>query len=157
MIEAVVARLKVEEGFRATTYRDSLGKETVGYGTLLPLTDEERASLGDDRDLALVGVTEPEGEGFLRGRLRTEAEGFIGLWPPYHSQPFAVRVELIDASYQLGATGLRGLHDMLGFLEAGEYEAAAEDVLGTLWAEQTPARADSAAAVFRRVAALSPL
>ena len=153
VLDAVTERLKVEEGFRSTTYLDNLGNETIGYGTLLPLTDAERASLGDDRDLASAGITETEGESFLRGRLRADAEEFIGLWPPYGGQPFEVRVELVDAAYQLGAHGLRQFHAMLGFLAAGDYEAAADDVLQTLWAEQTPARTDSAAAVFRRVAA----
>ena len=153
VLDVVVSRLKTEEGFRSHQYNDSEGNPTIGYGTLLPLLPHEIEHLGDDRDLARVGITAAEAEWFLRGRLERNAKGFIDRWPPYESQPFAVQVVLIDATYQLGAEGLLRLDDMLGFLAAGDYAAAAEDVLQTLWAEQTPARADSAAAVFRRVAA----
>ena len=149
-VEAVVTRLEAEEGLRLIPYDDSLGFPTICYGTKLPLTPSEREYIGVDRDLA-GGLTEAECGWLLRGRLQQEAGRFIAMWPPFHAQPFAVQVELVDASYQLGARGLRLFDAMLGFLEAGEYELAADDVLGTLWAEQTPARAEAAAAVFRSV------
>ena len=149
-VEAVVERLKAAEGLRLTPYDDSLGNSTICYGTKLPLTAAERAYIGVDRDLA-DGLTEPECDWLLRGRVQPNADDFIGRWPPYAEQPYAVQVELVDAAYQLGGAGLASFHDMLGFLQAGDYESAAQDVLRTLWGRQTPARAETAAAAFRSV------
>ena len=150
-VEAVIGRLKVQEGLRLRPYRDSKDFLTICYGTRLPLTVAERAHVGVDRDLR-DGLTEPECEWLLRGRVRINADAFTGRWRPYELQPFDVQVVLIDAAYQLGPTGLLAFETMLFLLSVGDYDAAAADLLRTKWASDTPARADSAAAVFRRVA-----
>ena len=41
----LVERLKTEEAFRANPYQDTLGHETIGYGTKLPITEAEGAWL----------------------------------------------------------------------------------------------------------------
>ena len=52
-MEQTLARLKVEEGFRAKPYPDSRGVMTIGYGT----------NIGE-------GITRREGEYLLRERVR---------------------------------------------------------------------------------------
>ena len=150
VLDAVIRRLKHEEGFRRFQYNDSRDNPTIGYGTLLPLRPHELAHLGN-RDLVREGIMEAEADWLLRGRLRGNANAFVRRWSPYHAQPFAVQVVLVDGSYQLGAAGLYRLENMLGFLAVGNYEAAAENVLETAWARETPARAEAAAAAFRAV------
>ena len=147
-VDAVVPRLKREEGLSRVPYYDSLGFLTICYGIRLPLTVAELEHVGADRDLSL-GLTETECDWLLRGRVRTNADDFVSRWPPYGDQPFGVQVALVDLAYELGPAGLARFDAMLGFLEARNYEAAARDVLGTLLDREAPVRAEAAAAAFR--------
>ena len=134
-IELAAARLRTEEGFEAHTYRDTRGRLTIGYGTNLS-----------------EGITEPEGAFLLDSRLRTRVDTFRTLWPPLDDMPLEVRVELADMAYQLGPTKLDGFERMLGHLERGEWNAAADEALASAWHRETPARAEAGAAVFRALA-----
>ena len=147
-LEGVVTRLKVEEGLVLIPYDDTLGNPTIGYGTLLPLTDMEWAYLGSDRDPA-DGITEPEADWLLRERLRQHEDEFRARWTPYEAQPRGVQAALLDAMYQLGVEGLLAFGGTLGALEAGDYETAAQHVEASLWASETPARAAQVADAFR--------
>ena len=73
-------------------------------------------------------------------------------WPPYADQPLTVRVALADMAYELGDTGLAAFHTMLRLLEQGDYTAAADDALQTLWAREVPNRARRVTDLFRSAA-----
>ena len=131
-IESRIARLKLEEGFSDTVYVDTEGFDTLGYGTRLP-------------------INEYEAEWLLRERFRDAREQFRRCWPPFDNLPAELQAALNDAAYQLGADGLCGFHATLSYIEHGDYAAAADDVLGTVWAEETPARAQALADLLRSV------
>ena len=128
------SKIKLEEGFRSESYRDKLGILTIGYGTNLT-----------------NGITEKEGDFLLRERFFGDRSRFVELWPPYTGQPLAVRVQLADMAYQLGPVGASEFGATLRALEMCDYETAARHVLASLWARQTPRRADITAEVFRMV------
>ena len=132
VIAAVTARLQLEEGFRAHTYDDSVGVLTIGYGTNLA-----------------QGITEQQGACLLRLAATADLQTFATLWPPYGAMPFPVQVELADMAYQLGPGRAHGFAKMLEHLAAGEWDAAADEALASKWNDETPARAERAAAVFR--------
>ena len=132
VIAAVTARLMEEEGFRPHTYTDSVGVPTIGYGTNLE-----------------AGITEPQGACLLRLAAESNLQTFASLWPPYGAMPLPVQVELADMAYQLGPGRTHGFAKMLGHLAAGEWDAAADEALASKWNDETPARAERAAAVFR--------
>ena len=132
--EVKISQIKNEEGFRSEPYRDKLGVLTVGYGT----------------DLA-NGISEKEGDFLLRERFFGNRDSFVALWPPYMEQPIEVQVQLADMAYQLGPVGASEFRATLNALEMCDYETAARHVLASLWARQTPRRADITAAVFRGV------
>ena len=132
--EVKIKQLKFEEGFRSKPYKDQLGVLTVGYGTNLS-----------------NGISEKEGDFLLRERFFGDRDTFAGLWPPYTEQPIEVRVQLADMAYQLGPIGASEFGATLRALEMCDYETAAQHVLASLWARQTPRRANITAAVFRRV------
>jgi lysozyme len=48
---------------------------------------------------------------------------------------------LIDMSYQLGVTGVLRFTKMWSAIAAGHFKTAAAEMLDSLWARQTPARA----------------
>ena len=132
--EAKIKQIKNEEGFRSEPYRDQLGVLTVGYGTNLA-----------------QGITEKEGDFLLRERFFGDRDSFAALWPPYVGQPIEVRVQLADMAYQLGPVGASRFGATLRALEICDYETAARHVLASLWARQTPRRANITAEVFRGV------
>ena len=151
-IDIVVERLKREEGLRLEAYRDSEGVLTIGYGFNLevPMDAVERGYL-DGHDPA-DGVTQEQAEWLLRHRAERAIADFQGRWPPYADQPFPVRVALADMAYELGDTGLAEFHTMLRLLEQGDYAAAADDALQTLWAREVPNRARRVTDLFRSAA-----
>ena len=55
--EANIARIKIEEGFRGEVYDDTRGFATIGFGTLLPITENEAEWLLRHR-LGLIAVAE---------------------------------------------------------------------------------------------------
>ena len=132
VIAAVMTRLMQEEGFRAHAYRDSAGVLTIGYGTNLA-----------------QGITEPQGACLERVAATADLQTFATLWPPYGAMPRPVQVELADMAYQLGPVRAHGFEKMLEHLAAGEWDAAADEALASKWNDETPARAERAAAVFR--------
>ena len=152
VIDIVVERLKREEGLRLEAYRDSEGVLTIGYGYNLEVAmdDEERAYLNghDPAD----GVTQEQAEWLLRHRAERAIADFQRRWPPYADQPLTVRVALADMAYELGSVGLAGFHTMLRLLEQGDYTAAADDALQTLWAREVPNRARRVTDLFRSAA-----
>ena len=143
-LDAIVDRLKVQEGFSPVAYDDAGGK-SQGYGTRLPFMAAEALGLANPDT-----ITETEGDWLLRGRLESTASEFAACWDPVGDQPIEVQSALYDVAYQLGAEGLCRFGTMLGFIAAGRYAEAADDALGTLWAEETPARAQALAEVLRR-------
>ena len=151
-IDIVVERLKLEEGLRLDAYRDSGGVLTIGYGFNLevPMDAVERGYL-DGHD-PTDGVTEEQAEWLLRHRAERAVEDFQRRWPPYADQPLTVRVALADMAYELGDTGLAAFHTMLRLLEQGDYTAAADDALQTLWAREVPNRARRVTDLFRSAA-----
>jgi len=48
---------------------------------------------------------------------------------------------LLDMAFNLGVFGLTKFQNTLALLEAGEYEAASEEMLNSRWAEQVGQRA----------------
>jgi lysozyme len=52
-------------------------------------------------------------------------------------------------SFEMGVDGLMGFKNTLKMIEQGDYEAAAENMLNSLWAKQTPARANRMAEQMR--------
>ncbi|MCR4300779.1 MAG: hypothetical protein NUV51_04140, partial [Sulfuricaulis sp.] len=48
---------------------------------------------------------------------------------------------LLNMSFQLGVDGLLGFKNTLLCVKVGDYERAADGMLQSLWASQTPARA----------------
>ena len=130
--EALIARLQAAEGFRPLPYRDSRGVLTVAYG----------------RNLR-VGFTRAEGLYLLRSMLARNEAALVAHWPSFSALPLAAREAVLEMVYNLGPGGVLGFRKMRAALEAGDFERAADEVLDSLWARQTPARAKRVAEALR--------
>ncbi|MDQ7061574.1 MAG: hypothetical protein Q9M43_10770 [Sulfurimonas sp.] len=48
-MEKLIESIKQNEGFRGEVYKDTLGFDTIGYGTKLPLSKEESEMIPKSR------------------------------------------------------------------------------------------------------------
>jgi lysozyme len=94
--------LKVHEGFRGMPYKCSEGFDTIGYGTLLPLSEKEAEMLLRYR----------------LGMVETSLQDNIDF---YDDLPVEIRGVLLNLGYQLGITGLLKFRKTLVYLERREF------------------------------------
>lgn len=128
--------LKVEEGWLAHVYPDSLGFATIGYGFLV---DSRRGA-------GLPKVVADSWLDYLVKEVRRELDQKL---PWLQSQPNDVQDALVLIGYQLGVSGVLGFSQMLASLQIGDREGAATHALDSKWATQTPDRAKRVAAMIR--------
>ncbi|UGC97740.1 baseplate hub subunit and tail lysozyme [Pantoea phage PdC23] len=141
----IIAILGYEEGYRATPYLDTEGFPTVGIGIRI---GPKGASLSNyqfsvPRDVADV---------WLQSIVASKTAAF-SKYPSIISalkQCNAARTDIIKSmAYQLGNDGLAGFKNTLAMIAAGNFSGAADGMLNSLWARQTPARAKRHAEVMR--------
>jgi len=133
--------LAVDEGSRATRYRDSAGHWTIGVGHNL---DASPLPSGWREPLTQTQIDEL----FSRDVSRTLA-GLDQHLPGWRSRPEPVARSLANMAYNLGVAGLLGFTTFLRLISEGRYADAASDLNGTLWARQVGARATRIEALLR--------
>lgn len=116
--------VKLNEGCKLKPYHCTEGKLTIGYG----------------RNLEGKGISQYEAEVLLALDLEECIKDLesLELWPSLNE---ARRAALIDMRFQLGKAGLMGFKNMLEALKWGDYEKAADELMDSRYAKQTPNRA----------------
>ena len=120
---SIIEDLKAEEGFgnKGNVYKCTEGFDTIGYGTKLPINEEEATLL-------------------LEYRLnKTRANLLSSLYN--YNLPNEVWDILLNMSYQLGVGGVLKFKKMLEALKNKDYVEASKQGMDSLWAKQTPNRA----------------
>ena len=123
--------LRRHEGVRHKPYRDSLGVLTIGIGRNL----ERGLSKEEIEYLFLCDIANVQNQVTK-----------LAVWPKLSDDRRAV---LFNMAFQLGFRGLLNFRRMLDALGADDYERAADEMLDSRWAEQTPERAHELAAIMR--------
>ena len=156
----LVENIKESEGFRPYPYKDSLGKDTVGYGTLLPLSVAEvemvmrerfAVSLTTINDGGIIfqgmvfPLTKEEAEYILQFRLNQKISELVEKKPILFRFPQEKQEVLFEMGYQLGINGLLKFKMMWLALENFDYKVASEEMLDSKWKLQTPTRAEKLA------------
>ncbi|CAI1771447.1 Phage-related lysozyme (muraminidase) [Serratia quinivorans] len=141
----IIPLLCQEEGTILTPYCDSLGYPTIGTGFKI---GPQNADLDD----YTFSLTKPTNDVWLQSLVdQTQADMWanadISEAMLHCSEPR--RDILTSMAYQMGVTGLAGFHNMLKAIDAEDWEGAAEQMLDSTWAEQTPARAQRHAYVMQ--------
>jgi lysozyme len=132
-LAAMRAELKAEEGLRLRPYRDTVGKLTIGYG----------------RNLDDYGISQIEAEDMLDNDI-ADRLGALSARLSFFSLLHPVRQRvLVGMAFQMGVAGLLGFHRTLDAIRRHDYQAAANHMLESLWARQTPQRAQRLAAMMR--------
>tara|TARA_R110002153_G_C13320024_1_gene497007 strand:- start:3129 stop:3587 length:459 start_codon:yes stop_codon:yes gene_type:complete len=133
--------LRFEEGFRADPYLCSEGYVTVGVGTKLH-TDK-----GLDPNSFCISVSKAQADEWVRSKLTTQSFS-LSKQPAYAGLSDDRKAIIQSMAYQLGVTGLFNFKKMWAALEDAAYDEAADEMLDSMWAIQTPERADRHAEVM---------
>ena len=129
MIEQLTEQLRRDEGIKATVYKDTLGFDTIGVGRLI-----------DSRKPG-AGLRPDEIDYLLKNDIADRVAALTKALPWFSVLDDARRGVLVNMAFQLGTAGLLGFKSTLALVAAGKYAEAAEQMLKSRWATQTPARA----------------
>ena len=131
-------KIKMEEGDKALAYQCPAGKWTIGAGIKL----EQQPMPQDLRDIWLERIIM---DNWIKVNDRLVSEynfGFIDLGSD-------VPTVLQDMAYQLGVSGLFQFKKMLSAIAEKDYRRAANELLDSKYARQTPNRANRNAELLR--------
>lgn len=121
-------QLERDEGVVLTEYKDHLGYSTIGIGRLI----DKRKGGGISRDEAYFLLDND----LLR--IRRELQNKL---PWIRDLDVSRQGVLLNMAYQMGVEGLLKFNGTLAHIQKGNYAEAGTNMMQSLWAKQTPARA----------------
>lgn len=133
MTESLRDRIARHEGFRGRPYKDSLGFITIGFG----------------RCLDTKGISQDEGLYLLDDDIGDATREVLGALPWVEQMDEVRRGVLIEMCFQLGLDGLMQFKHMLAAAQQSIWDRAADEMLSSTWAQQTPERAQELAGIMR--------
>lgn len=122
-------QLKGDEDIRPQVYLDSLGYSTIGIGRLV---DSKKPG---------CGLRMNEMEFMLSNDIDDKTAELTKKLPWLYLLDKVRQGALLNMAFQLGVEGLLGFRTSLELVRKGEYKAAADNMLLSKWAQQTPNRA----------------
>lgn len=137
-IEKIVARLKLDEGYRAHAYQCVPAKAwTVGYGRNI------------DQNHGALGISEPEAELLLRNDIDRCVDELRRHFKWFDESPSSTQSCLVQLCFWLGLTRLRRFRKMLLALAKGDRDRAADELIDSLLYRQIPGRTQRVADQLR--------
>lgn len=135
-----VKLIEAEEGFRSTPYQCTAGAWTIGFGTNL-----------DARHLSHEGLvwTEDQALDALLDELEIIISELDRRWPQWRKLNDARRAAVLSSVYQLGIYGAASFKNTIAKLLAEDFSGAADNLLASKWAKQTPQRVHRNADIIR--------
>ena len=129
----LLEKIKEHEGFVEHVYDDSLGIPTIGYGFAIK-------DLILDEDIA---------EEILIRKLEKLKRNANARFKWLEDMPQEVQEVVLNMCYQLGVTGVSKFRKAISAMQEGEWSEAADEMLDSLWARQTPNRAKELSDIVR--------
>jgi lysozyme len=121
----IIEQLKRDEGLRLKPYKDSIGKLTIGIG----------------RNLTDVGISEDEANMLLTNDI-AHANGMLSQVLPWSQGLDDARLgALLNMTFNMGMGALLQFKKFLGFMQAGQWADASQEMLNSEWAKQVGSRA----------------
>ena len=139
MYEELKEEIKLHEGFVPRVYKDTLGKRTIGYGHLCV----EPEQWDDSKEYTKEELENVFSKDF--NEALKNAEHLIGERSINH----VAKEVIIEMVFQLGIGGVGKFKNMWKALDSEDYGEASFQMLDSLWAKQTPARAGKLAGKMR--------
>jgi lysozyme len=125
----ITEQLKRDEGFKLTAYQDHLGYWTIGVGRLIDIRKGG-------------GITAEEAEFLLANDIQRRTKDLSISLPWFDELDEVRKGVLVNMAFQLGTNGLLNFKKTLESVRRGHYVAAANEMLQSKWADQTPMRAE---------------
>lgn len=132
-IRIAIDSIRRHEGFRGMPYDDPLGFPTIGYGTKLPIAEEE-------------------GELLLNHRLEKMAAQLKERVPYFDDLPDEIQAVLLNMTYNLGVDGLLRFKRMWSAIKRRDWRNMALEMQNSRWHRQVGIRADNLIANVLRYA-----
>ncbi len=126
-------KIKAEEGVELKLYKCSGDKWTIGYGHNI-----------EDR-----GISPAVADFILGEDIRIALDDVESLVDDFKALPDNIKLVLVDMSFQMGKPSLSCFKLMLKAIEVKAWDVAATELLDSLYARQTPARANRNADLMR--------
>jgi lysozyme len=121
-VDLAVARLKVDEGFRATLYTDTTGHATIGYGFNVQ-----------------AGITEKAAAALLAAQTEDIGASLSGYWWASGLDDARMSV-VVEVAFNIGLTGLLHFVNMLSAIGKKDWPTAKAALLDSDAARELPAR-----------------
>lgn len=121
-VDLAVARLKVNEGFRANLYVDTTGHETLGYGFNVQ-----------------AGITQSAAQALLAAQTQDIAATLGGYWWASGLDDARLSV-VVEVAFNVGTAGLLHFPKMMAALGAKDWKTAAAELLNSDAARLLPVR-----------------
>lgn len=124
-MQKLIAQLITHEGLRLKPYRDTVGKTTIAVG----------------RNLDDVGISEDEAMLLLGNDIYRAIHDLEIRLEWFYQMDDARQAVLIDMCFNMGWPRLSQFKKTLAYCEAGNWSAAAAEMLNSTWAKQVGNRA----------------
>lgn len=144
MNDILLPLLRADEGTRLVVYDDATGKpirpgsKVIGHPTI-----------GTGRALDVNGITQEEADYLLANDVAKVQAALDQRIPWWRGLTVNRQAVLASMAFQMGVAGLLGFTNTLSAVQAGAYGAAADRMLLSRWARQTPARAGRLSEMMR--------
>ena len=133
VLDGLIDRLKISEGFRDRVYKDTLGIDTIGFGFAI-------------KDLVL---SEEISEIILKEKVEALISRIKNKFDWFDEMPPEIQSVIVECCYQLGVYGWSCFKKTIAHLKEKEFKQAADEMLLSKWAKQTPNRAKMLSDIVR--------
>lgn len=127
MTEKLLEMLKRHEGVKSHVYRCSAGYETIGVGRNISKSG--------------MGLSDDEVDYLLENDIERVIKELSSEYPWFNILDDVRKDAMIDISFNLGATRLRGFKRALAAMEVADYKTAAKEFLDSKWSRDVKGRA----------------
>ena len=134
MTEKLLEMLKRHEGVKSHVYRCSAGYETIGVGRNISKSG--------------MGLSEDEVDYLLENDIERILKELSSEYPWFNTLDDVRKDAMIDISFNLGATRLRGFKKALAAMEVAQYTLAAKEFLDSKWSRDVKGRAHELASMI---------
>ena len=134
MTEKLLEMLKRHEGVRSKVYLCSAGYETIGVGRNISKSG--------------MGLSDDEVDYLLQNDIERVIKELSAEYRWFNSLDDVRKDAMIDISFNLGATRLRGFKKALAAMEVADYTLAAKEFLDSKWSRDVKGRAHELASMI---------
>jgi len=133
-MEKLLEMLKRHEGVRSHVYLCSAGYETIGVGRNISKSG--------------IGLSDDEVDYLLENDITRVIKELSSEYPWFNDLDDVRKDAMIDISFNLGATRLRGFKNALSAMESADYILAAKEFLDSKWSRDVKGRSHELASMI---------